>query len=64
MEEDWAANQRSAFSLSLTLALYISNGFGLSLLVHSNLYIIPLQLGPNPLLIYSANVKDSENADR
>ena len=26
-----AANQRSAFSLSLTLALYISNGFGLRL---------------------------------
>ena len=30
MEEDRAANQRSAFSLSFTLALYISNGFGLS----------------------------------
>ena len=30
MERDRAANQRSAFSLSFTLALYISNGFGLS----------------------------------
>ena len=30
MEEVRAANQRSAFSLSFTLALYISNGFGLS----------------------------------
>ena len=30
MKEDRAANQRSAFSLSLTLALNISNGFGLS----------------------------------
>ena len=30
MEEDLAANQRSAFTLSFTLALYISNGFGLS----------------------------------
>ena len=30
MEEDRAANQRSAFLLSFTLALYISNGFGLS----------------------------------
>ena len=30
MEEDSTANQRSAFSLSLTLALYISYGFGLS----------------------------------
>ena len=29
MEEDRAANQRSAFSLSYTLGLYISNGFGL-----------------------------------
>ena len=29
MEEDRAANQRSAVSLSFTLALYISNGFGL-----------------------------------
>jgi len=27
IEEDRAANQRSAFSLSLTLALYINNGF-------------------------------------
>ena len=32
MEEDRAANQRSAFSLSFTLALSISNGFGLSTL--------------------------------
>ena len=31
MEEDRAANQRSAFPLSFTLALYISNRFGLSL---------------------------------
>ena len=30
MEEDRAANQRSAFSVSFTLALYTSNGFGLS----------------------------------
>ena len=30
MEEDRAANQRSALSLSFTLALYISNGFVLS----------------------------------
>ena len=30
MEEDRATNQRSAFSLSFTLALYISDGFGLS----------------------------------
>ena len=30
MEEVRAANQRSAFSLSFTLALYISNGFGRS----------------------------------
>ena len=30
MEEDKAANQRSAFSLSFTLALYISNQFGLN----------------------------------
>ena len=29
MEERRAANQRPAFSLSFTLALYISNGFGL-----------------------------------
>ena len=29
MEEDRAANQRSAFLLSFTLTLYISNGFGL-----------------------------------
>ena len=29
MEGDRAANQRSAFLLSFTLALYISNGFGL-----------------------------------
>ena len=29
MEEDRAANQRSAFSLSFTSALYISDGFGL-----------------------------------
>ena len=29
MEENRAANQRSEFSLSFTLALYISNGFGL-----------------------------------
>ena len=29
MEEDRAANQRPAFSLSFTLALYISNAFGL-----------------------------------
>ena len=35
MEEDRTANQRSAFSLSFTLALYISNGFGLS---HVTLY--------------------------
>ena len=27
--EDRVANKRSAFSLSFTLALYISNGFGL-----------------------------------
>ena len=37
MEEDRAANQRSAFSLSFTLALYISNGFRLSDNI-SNLY--------------------------
>ena len=30
MEEDRAANQRSAFSLSFTLVLYTSNEFGLS----------------------------------
>ena len=30
MEEDRAANQRSAFSLSFTLALYIRIGFGLN----------------------------------
>ena len=30
MEEDRAANQRSAFLLSFTLALYISNRFELS----------------------------------
>ena len=29
MKEDGAANQRSAFSLFFTLALYISNGFRL-----------------------------------
>ena len=29
MNEDRAANQRSAISLSFTLAPYISNGFGL-----------------------------------
>ena len=29
MEEDRTANQRSTFSLSFTVALYISNGFGL-----------------------------------
>ena len=29
MEEDRAANQRSLISVSFTLALYISNGFGL-----------------------------------
>ena len=33
MEEDRAANQRSALSLSFTLALYISNGFGLRFLL-------------------------------
>ena len=37
MEEDRAANQRSAFSLSFTLALYVSNGFGLSLFINISL---------------------------
>ena len=41
MEEDRAANQRSAFALSITLALYISNGFGLN--IFYGLYRIGLQ---------------------
>ena len=41
MEEDRAANQRSAISLSLTLALYIRNGLGLrNLEVFSKLQIL------------------------
>ena len=43
MEDDRTANQRSAFSLSSTLALYISNGFGFRFILKSLAQNIEIQ---------------------
>ena len=47
MEEDRVANQRSAFSLSFTLALYISNGFGLRICQK----IVSIEMGSSVTLL-------------
>ena len=55
MEDDRAANQRSAFPPSFTLALYISNGFGLKLFYLSHLAKM------NPFLLAYFAEKNVEN---